>query len=273
MLKAIVPGQGGGGGGGGTIGQVKDTITTVTNATEIYFTHGATVTDMGGGVAGVSVSGAGGSFSAGLGIDPTALADGTISNTGTIVQPQAGAGLPGNGIIMQSGLPGAGYYSSYGIYIQGPTVTNPGTAGTLLATTVLIYTGDVTITNSAGIGVGGAVNAICGMITNGTDVATGGAFFISGGGVYPGSAQGAGGNFVGGYGHSPGGYGRGGDWNISGGPGSNQGGDVTIGPGIGGDSNGVLIVPNIGTTDPHILNAKFQVSVAGVGYVGVYSKG
>lgn len=50
---------GGGGGGGSTPLTVSDGVTSVTSVTEIDFTSGATVTDLGGFKAGVSVSGGG----------------------------------------------------------------------------------------------------------------------------------------------------------------------------------------------------------------------
>lgn len=55
--------------------------------------------------------------------------------------------------------------------------------------------------------------------------------------------------------------------------GSGTGGDLEIGPGGGGSANGIFLVTNIGTVDPHVLNAKFQHSIVGVGFVGVYSQG
>ncbi len=52
-------GLGASGGGGGSI-TVTDGVTTVSSVTEIDFTAGATVSDLGGGIAGISVSGGGG---------------------------------------------------------------------------------------------------------------------------------------------------------------------------------------------------------------------
>lgn len=52
-------GGGGGGGGGGSIVAVTDGITTVSPASEVNFTSGATVTDLGGGIAGVAIGGGG----------------------------------------------------------------------------------------------------------------------------------------------------------------------------------------------------------------------
>ena len=49
-----------GGGGGGSLGSVTDGTTTVSPATGIDFTSGAAVTDLGGGVAGVAVTGGSG---------------------------------------------------------------------------------------------------------------------------------------------------------------------------------------------------------------------
>ena len=56
------------------------------------------------------------------------------------------------------------------------------------------------------------------------------------------------------------------------GTGGGNGGNCVITPGTG-TANGVLLVSNIPTADPHVLNAKFQQSISGVGWVGVYSQG
>ena|ERR1700733_4922594 len=49
------------GAGGGTVTTITDGTTTVTDATTIDFTSGATVTNLGGGVAGVAITGGSGS--------------------------------------------------------------------------------------------------------------------------------------------------------------------------------------------------------------------
>lgn len=54
--------SGGGGGGGSSPLTVSDGITSVASVTEIDFTSGATVTDLGGFKAGVAVSGGGGAM-------------------------------------------------------------------------------------------------------------------------------------------------------------------------------------------------------------------
>lgn len=52
-------GSAGGGGSGGAIVAVTDGITTVSPASEVDFTSGAVVSDLGGGIAGVAIAGAG----------------------------------------------------------------------------------------------------------------------------------------------------------------------------------------------------------------------
>jgi hypothetical protein len=268
---------------------------TITNTSSIVLGSGGTlsgsagvgtITGFGGG------GGGGGSYVGGLGIDiVTNAGTGTISNTGTIEQP------------VVTGTVGTSLYFSAG------AVTNAGTAAIISGSGVTITGGGVDITNAAGTASGGYFYANVGDITNGTVVAKS-AYFIQdnsyvfgtltakggdiqvGGGNAEGAVTNIGGNLImlggqgaenagtatlgGGDARAAGSYTNGTGGNVAvvgGGAGTlGVGGDVKIAPGLGA-TNGILLVSNIGTVDPHVLNAKWQKSVAGVGYVGVYSKG
>ena len=86
------------------VSTVTDGSTTITNAAAIDFTSGATVSDLGGGVVGVSISGGGGgSYTYGNGIYFSGTSPTTIGNTGTIIQPVATGTNNGLGVNIQCG--------------------------------------------------------------------------------------------------------------------------------------------------------------------------
>ena len=228
---------------------------------------------------------------------PAPVYDAVITNDGTtetnyqrpqgvIVQPAAPGSDNGLGITLATGAPGPSGSSPGALYIHVANVTAAGTAEPLAGSAFTLYGGTNIITDPAGaseigtmvfqgqgsyngiIAAYGAYWKALGGTTNGTTLATGGGNLLTGGRARHASSS------VGGYLSMQGGYGdtQGGDVYVFAGNSGGTGGNITIGPG-GAPTNGVLLVQNIGTADPHILNAKFQSSIAGVGYVGVYSKG
>ena len=141
----------------------------------------------------------GGAYSAGIGIDPPSLAAGTITNTGTIVQPNETGTNHGIGVVFRAGDAGsvssAGYHAAAaGIYAGG--ITAAGTIGhaLVLGGQGVVYGGEAYGTNIAayvqgGIGAAKGGNARLGAGTY--PIATGG--IAGGGGGYVDGTQAIGG--------------------------------------------------------------------------------
>jgi hypothetical protein len=235
-------------GGGGTI----------TNATTINFTSGGTVSSGGAGIANVAISGGGGgSYAAGLGIALTGTSPKTIGNTGNIaLSGSTGTVVHGVGIQLTTGSvygvnTAASYVYAGGVALSGGSAIGSTIGGNAYGGSVQLLAGNAHIYGDyAHRGYGAQITAHRGQVDGGS---------ISGGGVamYAGNGVASGGGVIF----------RAGNAGTAG-----TGGNVELQPGTGG-TNGVLLVSNIGTVDPHVLNAKWQTSVAGVGFVGVYSKG
>lgn len=162
---------------------------------------------------------------------------------GIIVQPQATGTNSGLGILLQAGLPGPGGYGNYGIYIQGPTVTQAGTSDTAGSTTFQFYTGAVTVTNPGGVGLSGAAIISSGVVREGTSAATGAEVFVAGATLGPGYAFGASLAF-----NAGSAYGAtnsvGGSMGFNAGDGDQGGGGVNISGGnstLGGGGQGVIV--------------------------------
>lgn len=211
----------------GSIKTVTDGTTSVTNATTIDFTSGGTVTNLGGGIAGVAVSGGGGSYTAGLGIYITSH---TIGNTGTIMQPDE--------------LTPA---SALGIVLRASKVTNPGTAFVAAGGLATVRGGNGYASNAAGLATGGALSGSAGWayggvafavlaegadfsfqggkITNLGSTATGGTAYLTGGAAYGAVTN------------------IGGDAGVFAGLGAQKGGNVTLAPGSGATMGNVIVTP------------------------------
>lgn len=139
--------------GGAGVSTVTDGVHTVTNASTIDFTAGATVTNLGGGVAGVSISG-GGTTSTSLTLYDTH--GNTLTNVGTVAVAGSGT-VGGSGTIGTiSGFGGGGGGGSYvGVGTLGVAITgtNPGTiysTGTIEQPAVTADTGALGVTLAAG---------------------------------------------------------------------------------------------------------------------------
>lgn len=173
---------------------------------------------------------------------------------GMITQPNTVGVNNGIGITMRAGqLDNTGHaIDAYGggfLMQGGRAVADPGNnayGGSLLLESGPASTGG-TVLPTATIRVGGGLIGAGGAHTGAIAGLVGGAVYTTG---------------------------KGGPVNVFGGNGTGggNGGDVQITPGTG-TANGVLLVSNIPTADPHVLNAKFQQSIVGVGWVGVYSQG
>jgi len=215
---------------------------------------------------------------------PTAAVfDAVITNDGTT---QTNFQRPQGQIVQPAG-------SGLGVLLRGAVSTNSSPAGAAFTT------GGNAYNTGTGEAIGGYAGQFGGNATiSGAGVsARAGAAYLYAGAAHPsGTLASTIGAAFGGYIYGFGAYinasspaSRGGDLKVGGGAGGSGGnltlssggavavggtsGNVIITPATGGATNGVLLVANIGTVDPHILNAKWQKSVAGVGYVGVYSKG
>lgn len=177
--------------------------------------------------------GVGGSFTAGNGIDPTALAASTIGNTGTIIQQDTTIGNFGVNISIVAGA-----------------IVGPGTAA-LQGGENQQYAGNVTVTDIAGVGNAGEFAAYAGAAYSTAGTARGrGALFNMGGGYIAGNK------------------GRGGGAYINAGFGTDQGGNLLLNAGevaAGGTAGylamytaGGFIVRTVVTGDPHNLNEWYQ---------------
>ena len=247
---------------------------TITNMTTLVIGSGGTVS----GSAGVGTltgfgGGGGGSYTAGLGIS---IDSGTINNTGSIVLPSlVGAGTPnGVALVAQGQTVSSGDAASGGAFIYGgDAVVNSGT-GNAYSQGMFLRAGNAYAQaggNAATLptGIGGARAGI------GTSIGQGAYIYLGRTGVGPGYGYGGNGIITGGTIAGVGSVGRAGYTKIAGGmdvENTGTGGNLILETGTGA-TNGVLLVKNIPTTDPHILNAKFQQSISGVGWVGVYSQG
>jgi hypothetical protein len=236
-------------GGGGTI----------TNATTINFTSGATASSGGAGVANVAIGGGGGggSYAAGLGIAFTGTPPTTIGNTGNLVLPGGtGTLVRPTGIQLATGNvygvnTAASYVYAGGVAIVGGSAIGSTIGGNAYGGSVQIAAGNANIYGGSNRGYGAAITAHRGQVDAGS--------IISGGGVemYAGNGVASGGDVVN----------RAGNAGTAG-----TAGNVVLQPGTGG-TNGVLLVSNIGTIDPHIAGAVWQQSVATVGFVLMRSQG
>jgi hypothetical protein len=236
---------------------VTDGATTVTNTSTIDFTSGAAVSNLGGGIAGVSISGGGGGVTAGLGLY---LTDGTIGNTGTIVQAAATGTNAGAAILLKTGGSSGDPLSYSGpFYASTDAVTNPGTSGGSKTGDLYVYTGDVVVTDITGFGNSGAVNIRSGSATYGVNVAIGPQFALTTSYIN-GTGYGYGGDFAASGGSAPSVTGsKGGSVSFQGGAG-NLGGNITFTPGTGA-TNGVII-GKWPTSDPGVLGAPWQLATA-----------
>lgn len=248
---------------------VKDSGTTITNATTIDFTSGATVSDLGGGVAGVSISGGGGgSYTYGNGIYFSGTSPTTIGNTGTIVQPAATGTNSGLGILLAPGAPGAAGSAAGSVYITGPNIIGTGTYPPgLSGSAFTIYTGDVAITNTLGTGQAGPAIVSAGGASSGIAFVVGAGGQNVGGEILGGTAA------IGGLGVFAAGaafyaliLNQGGDFTLSGGVAHGgetaNGGSVILNPGTGMgastlNTNGGIQMNYVPIGDPSILNRVF----------------
>lgn len=223
--------------------------------------------------------GGGGSYTGGNGITVT---DGTITNTGTLIQPAgaypqgiawvAGSGTGtanGAGVGIYSGAPGPDGVSSGAVNMQSYGVTG---SGTKHSGGVEMEAGRITLTDTLSSGYGGAAVGIGGYVSNGAASANPGQFAASGAVILNGQTA------TGGYGYIYGGSATGSPTNIGGntgllsGDGDQRGGNVILHTGAGA-INGVVLISTIGTVDPAVLGAVWQKSVATVGYVLMRSQG
>ena len=273
MTTQAVANLGTGGGGGAIVGNTASGISVVTNSGTSTITNTGTLVQP-------TATGTG----SGTGV---LLQGGNITNTSTAGYPHAGTAylIGGNNTIMNSAHNGSGgnglasggssyngtiaakpaYISARGGNINGTTLS---TGGNFVAKGGNAIRSDTNTGGGLYFSGGGALFT--------TGVNTGGTPVIIGGYASGGSTNTGGGAVVeGGWGSDKGGnttIAGGGDGGFQGGSGGTLGGNLILSPGVG-LTNGVLLVSNIGTVDPHVLNAKWQTSVAGVGFVGVYSKG
>ncbi len=137
-------GIGAAGGGGGSV-TVTDGVTTVSSVTEIDFTAGATVSDLGGGIAGVSVSGGGG----------TQAYEGPLTITGstTATVHYVPIWITVNGLtyVLNNGWTRSGQTVTFDGDITGATIINfhNGTAIPSGSTTYEVPTGTVNGSNTS----------------------------------------------------------------------------------------------------------------------------
>ncbi len=248
---------------------VKDSGTTITNASAIYFTSGGTVSDLGNGVVGVAVSGGGGgSFTYGNGIYFSGTSPTTIGNTGTIVQPAATGTNSGLGILLAPGAPGAAGSAAGSVYLLGPNITGTGTYPPGLSGSVFIVnTSEVTITDTLGTGQAGPAIVSAGGVNCGSAFASGAVGQNAGGEILGGTAA------IGGYGLFVAGdafyasiLNQGGDFTLGGGVARGgetaNGGSVILNPGTGMgastlNTNGGIQMNYVPIGDPSILNRVF----------------
>jgi hypothetical protein len=129
----------------GTLQKVTDGVTSVTNASTIDFTAGGTVTNLGGGVAGVSISGGGGSS----GVSFYDTHGHTVTNATTLAVEGSGtiAGSGTIGTLSGFGSSGGGYPVSPGLGLYGITAGGTITVGS----TGTIVQPPQTTADSAGI--------------------------------------------------------------------------------------------------------------------------
>ena len=103
------------GAGGGTVTTITDGVTTVTGATTIDFTSGATVTNLGGGVVGVAITGGSGSLAVEV---PTGTVNG-INTTFTVSHTPVILVVDGETLSLAAG--------DYSYSLETITVANPPT--------------------------------------------------------------------------------------------------------------------------------------------------
>lgn len=178
--------------------------TMIHNVTSITLTGSGVTLVQKGQTAAITISGGGGSGqTAGLGIDPTALAAGTIGLTGTIQQPAGTGSAKGTGIFLQSGLPGPSGSGSGDVILGAAPITSSGTISTAIGGYAANKGGYVTLTDPAGVGIGGYAVNLGGSVYSGTVTGTGGYSYAGGGEIEVDVATGGlqlhrGGNAVGG---------------------------------------------------------------------------
>ena len=230
---------------------IKDGSTSVTNASTIDFTSGATVSSGGAGVANVAVSGGGGGyvFADGIGISTDTITNPgtvTIGNTGTIVLPAATGTNSGLGVHIAAGSGGSlssggGILSLYAGNFTGAGTSGSGGYGGLAN----LYGGSVTLTDPGGYGEAGQAVVYGGSLVSNSGVTSTGAHIAMNGGQYgvPGN-QGGNGIAEGGRG-----YASGGDFIFQGGQATGTagvGGSVAFNPGTGATIGNVFF-NNLGT--------------------------
>ena len=207
------------------------------------------ITDGSGGGGGLS------SIVGGTGV--TITNSNTINNTGNFALPGGtGTLVRGTGIELATGNvygvnTAASYVYAGGVAIVGGSAIGSTIGGNAYGGSVQIAAGNANIYGGSNRGYGAAITAHRGQVDAGS--------IISGGGVemYAGNGVASGGNVVN----------RAGNAGTAG-----TAGNVVLQPGTGG-TNGVLLVSNIGTIDPHIAGAVWQQSVATVGFVLMRSQG
>jgi hypothetical protein len=152
----------GAGGGSGTVDVVKDPLTTVTNPSVIYFTSGATVTNLCCGAAGVAVTGGGTGPQGPQGPQGVQGVQGAVGAQGTI-GPQGAVGAQGS-----TGAQGAQGSNTLTFYGGGGTITNAATLGVIGGTISSGGAGVALLTVSGGGGGGSYVGDIGIDVTSGS---------------------------------------------------------------------------------------------------------